>query len=71
MSKNIEIGYVCHKGHFEFEGDPDGDSCATKRVATIYVSADEWAGITQAALQEVVSESLASHHRKMEEWQRG
>jgi hypothetical protein len=66
--REMEIGYICSRGHFEFEGDPEGDYCGTKRVAGIYVRADEWLGLSQRQLQEYVSESLASHHRKMTEW---
>ena len=66
MNERIEIGYVCRHGHFQFKDDPDGDSCGTKKIGTIYVEANERAN--EAAIRESVEESLTNHHRKMEEW---
>lgn len=66
VSQRIEIGYVCRQGHFQFKDDPDGDSCGTKKVATIYVKADPEIG--RADLDELVGYALESHHRKMTEW---
>ena len=65
MSK-IEIVYVCHKGHFQFKDDPDGDSCGTKNIGTIYVKPNKWA--TESEIREAVAESLASLHSKIEFW---
>jgi hypothetical protein len=62
----VEIGYVCRRGHFQFIGDPDGDMCGTKRVATIYAKADP--EVTKGEMVEAIEDSLESHHRKMDEW---
>lgn len=69
MTKKIEIGYLCRKGHFQLDGDPDGDACGTKRVASVYVESDEphW----DANLGEYVQEALDSYNRKLEFWREG
>ncbi|MBT2537230.1 hypothetical protein [Arthrobacter sp. ISL-69] len=69
LSERIEIGYVCRQGHFQFKDDPAGDSCGTKRVATIYAKADP--GVSHETLTESVYDALESHHRKMTEWREG
>jgi hypothetical protein len=66
VGRRIEIGYVCHKGHFQFKDDPDGDSCATKKIGTIYVEADEW--VIDPEIREAVAESLVGLHHKIEVW---
>lgn len=66
MSESIEIGYVCRHGHFQFNDDPDGDTCGTKDVGRIYVTPGT--GISAEALAEALGYSLENHHRKMEEW---
>lgn len=67
-AEGIEIGYVCRHGHFQFINDPDGDSCGTKIVGRIYVTpeSDQHA----ERLAEATTESLESHHRKMDEWRK-
>ena len=35
----IEVGYVCHHGHFVFNADED-NACGTKRIGTITVTPD-------------------------------
>jgi len=65
-SERIEIGYVCRKGHFQFKDDPDGESCWTKNVATIYVEAP--AHIKPDEIRELVDECLAGLHQKLEVW---
>jgi len=62
----LEVGYVCRHGHFQFVEDPDGDACGTKRVATIYVKADQ--EVSAEEMSEAVDYAIESHHRKMEEW---
>lgn len=62
----VEIGYVCRHGHFQFINDPDGDSCGTKIVGRIYVTPEP--EISAETLTEATTESLESHHRKMDEW---
>lgn len=69
MSEKIEIGYVCRQGHFQFRDDPDGDSCGTKDIGTVYVEAPD--GVDLGYLKEVIDESLASLHGKLEYWRRG
>lgn len=40
--KDIEIGYLCGRGHYCFDSDPDEDgACRGKKIATIYVRLDE------------------------------
>jgi hypothetical protein len=34
-----EIGYVCHRGHYQFVGEDDYGACGSKKVATIYAEA--------------------------------
>lgn len=65
-AETIEIGYVCRHGHLQFTGDPDGDACGTKIVGRIYVTPEP--EISAATLTEAITESLESHHRKMDEW---
>ena len=65
----IELGYLCLKGHFQFKGDPEGNSCGTKDIGTIYVEINEWADPEE--FQEIVDEALASLHRKIEFWRKG
>jgi hypothetical protein len=64
--ERTDIGYVCRHGHFQFNEDPDGDSCGTKIVGRIYVTPEP--EITPEELSEALGYSLESHHRKMEEW---
>ncbi|MDQ0241185.1 hypothetical protein [Arthrobacter bambusae] len=66
MSKSIEIGYLCRRGHFQFIDDPEGDSCGTKKIGTIYVKPIR--GASPDLFREAVTESLASIHRKIEAW---
>lgn len=68
MGKKVEIGYICSKGHFVFKGDPD-DSCGTKNIGTIY--AERGDKRDKEMFNEALEESLTSHHRKTEEWQKG
>jgi len=66
MSVRIEIGYVCHKGHFQFKDDPDGEACGTKNVATIYAEASPH--IERHEIEELISECLSGLHQKIEYW---
>lgn len=36
-SQRVEIGYLCSHGHYAFYADPEGTSCASKRIAGIFV----------------------------------
>lgn len=65
MSKRIEIGYVCRHGHFQFRDDPDGDTCGTKNVATIYA---ETRNYPRRALEQTINHALTSLHQKIEFW---
>jgi hypothetical protein len=69
VTGRIEVGYVCRHGHFQFREDPDGDSCGTKIVGTIYVEPEP--GYSEEAVMEAIGYSLESHHRKMGEWRNG
>lgn len=69
MSKEIEIGYVCFKGHYVFDGDEEG--CASKRVAGIYVRQSGEVDIPDEEFQEIISESQASVLRKIAFWRKG
>lgn len=69
-AEEIEIGYVCLHGHFQFHGDSDGDTCGTKRVGTVYVRADAEPNPTRAELAEAVGDSMSSLHRKIEAWRK-
>lgn len=66
MGDRIEIGFVCHKGHFQFKDDPDGDACGTKNVATIYVESAPH--IKRHEIDDLVAECLAGLHSKIEFW---
>lgn len=68
MGKKVEIGYICYKGHFVFKGDPD-DSCGTKEIGKIYAERNDKRD--KEMFEEALEESLTSHHRKMDEWQKG
>lgn len=70
MSK-VEIGYICRKGHFQMNDDPEGGSCGTKKVATIYVEPDEDISISPSELAELIEECLASYWAKVEYWRKG
>lgn len=69
MSKEIEIGYVCSKGHYVFKGDENG--CGSKRVAGVFVRVDEDLDLSEGRLQEMVDESQASILRKIDFWRQG
>lgn len=66
--KRIEIGYLCRHGHFQFNGDPDGDSCSTKKIGTIYVKPIR--GAYMDMFNEALSEAIESLHRKIEVWRK-
>jgi hypothetical protein len=36
-----EIGYVCGRGHYVFNGDEDYTACGSKRIAGIFVRKDD------------------------------
>lgn len=69
MSKEIEIGYVCSKGHYVFTGDEGG--CGSKRVAGVFVRVDGDLDLSEERLQEIVDESQASVLRKIAFWRQG
>jgi hypothetical protein len=66
VSKAVEIGYVCRHGHFQFHEDPDGDSCGTKKIGTIYVRPIK--GAYADMFKEALEESVLNIHRKIEAW---
>lgn len=67
MSKEIEIGYVCYKGHYVFNGDEDG--CSSKRVAGLFVRAE--ADLPEGQFRATVDESQSSVLRKIAFWRNG
>lgn len=36
-----EIGYVCARGHYVFEGEEDWTACGSKKIAILYTEAIE------------------------------
>lgn len=40
VNRRREIGYLCSRGHYIFQGDEDYGSCQSKRMATVYVEAE-------------------------------
>jgi hypothetical protein len=69
MANEIEIGYVCSKGHYVFKGDEEG--CGSKRVAGLFVRQDEDLDFPEEQLKEYVDESQVSILRKIAFWRNG
>lgn len=54
----VELGYLCHHGHFVFHDDPDVDyACGTKRIAGIIIQPIE--GAYRVMFDEAVEEARA------------
>ncbi len=68
MRRRIEIGYLCSKGHFQFNDDPDGDSCRTKIIGKVYVKPIR--GAYTDMFVEAMSEAMTSLHHKIAVWRR-
>ncbi len=68
MSKSIEIGYLCRRGHFVFKDDPDGDACQTKKIGTIYVKPIR--GAYPDMFKEAIDWAMTSIHEKIEAWRK-
>jgi len=68
MKRRVEIGYLCSRGHFQFNDDPEGDSCRTKIIGKVYVKPIR--GAYTDMFEEAVSEAMASIHRKIEAWRK-
>lgn len=68
MSKRVEIGYLCSKGHFQFKDDPEGNSCQTKIIGVVTVKPIK--GAYMDMFEEAVTEALASIHQKIEAWRK-
>lgn len=66
MSKKAEIGYLCRHGHFQFVGDPEGDSCQTKIIGKVYVKPIR--GLVPGTFYGAIAEALRSIHTKIEFW---
>lgn len=66
MSKRVEIGYLCHHGHFQFHEDPDGDSCRTKIIGKVYVKPIR--GAYMDMFNDAIGQAIASIHTKIEYW---
>lgn len=64
MSKEIEIGYVCRRDHYVFNGDED--DCGTKRVAGIFVRGE--GDLPEEDLQEILNFSQSSLISKIQFW---
>lgn len=68
MPKKIEVGYLCSRGHFVLEGDPE-DSCQSKRVGTVYVKRE--AGAYKSLFKESLQDALVSYQQKLYAWRNG
>lgn len=68
MSKRVEVGYLCRHGHFQFNGDPEGDSCQTKIIGKVYVKPIR--GAYPDMFAEAVDWALKSIHEKIEAWRK-
>jgi hypothetical protein len=61
----VEIGYLCHKGHFIFHDDPDVDyACGSKRIAALLIQPDE--GVTEGMYAEAVDDAREEFRSALE-----
>lgn len=66
MNERVQVGYLCSRGHFQLNDDPEGDSCQTKNIAPIYVEIEDQADTDY--ILENIQDALALYNRKLEEW---
>lgn len=80
-----EIGYVCRRGHYVFDGEDEYGYCGTKRIAGIYVRKDDavefyppgsddmgtWSGYSEADYSDDLDQAQAQIVRVKAEWERG